>query len=108
MLKGFSDILKTCFEGATLIGRMGGDEFVVILEGDDVDRADVLTERMQEMMRMRNREEAAFCYGVSYGVAYSGEQHLGRRAHDVYMLADQRMYDMKQQRHAAVTETVTA
>ena len=98
MLSGFAEILGACFAGCELIGRMGGDEFIVILTGDDCDRAEELITHMNKLIAIRNLEEESFQYSVSWGIAKNGDGRLGRRAHDVYMLADARMYDMKRRR----------
>ena len=98
MLSGFAEILGACFAGCELIGRMGGDEFIVILTGDDCDRAEELITHMNKLIATRNLEEESFQYSVSWGLAKDGDGRLGRRAHDVYMLADARMYDMKRRR----------
>lgn len=99
MLTGFSAILQECFKDVTLVGRMGGDEFIVVLTEDDCDRMDALLENMQAMIGEANEKEEVFSYSVSYGTATNADKALGRRAHDIYMLADERMYNMKRKTH---------
>lgn len=95
LLRGFAGILQTAFEGCRLIGRMGGDEFLVVLTGEDCDTADDRLKRMREIMDEQNRQGTGVPYSVSYGMARNGDGSYGRRTYDVYMLADARMYDMK-------------
>ncbi|MBR5970455.1 MAG: diguanylate cyclase [Lachnospiraceae bacterium] len=98
MLTGFAAALKKCFEGMTLIGRMGGDEFIVIMTGE---QCAVLSAKLNELERELfdlNLDERKFSYSVSYGYATNQETHYGRRVRDIYMLADRRMYDMKRRR----------
>lgn len=103
LIRGFAQILQECFWDAVLIGRMGGDEFIVIT-GDTEDT--VIKKRMQTLrtvMAEWNRRESAFEYSTSYGYAHHYETPSGW-AHEVYTLADNRMYEMKRQRHQEAGE----
>ncbi len=98
LLTGFATILTDCFWDANLIGRMGGDEFIVILMED---RTVNLTKRIHELYTLINywnHKEQVFKYSASYGYAYSNEVPHGS-AKEVYMLADNRMYEMKREHH---------
>lgn len=98
LLTGFATILSDCFWDASLVGRMGGDEFIVILMED---RTLNLTKRIHEFYAMIadwNHKEQVFQYSASYGYAYSYEVPNGS-ANEVYMLADNRMYEMKREHH---------
>ncbi|MCR5669532.1 MAG: GGDEF domain-containing protein [Butyrivibrio sp.] len=98
LLTGFSTILTDCFWDANLIGRMGGDEFIVIMTDE---HATSCTRRIHEfysMLNEWNRKEQVFSYSASYGYAYSYEVPTGS-AQEVYMLADSRMYEMKREHH---------
>jgi diguanylate cyclase (GGDEF)-like protein len=96
LLSGFATILSDCFLDANLVGRMGGDEFIVILTEE---RALNTTRRIHELYSMINdwnHKEQVFQYSASYGYAYSYEVPSGS-AQEVYMLADSRMYEMKRE-----------
>ena len=96
LLSGFATILSDCFMDANLVGRMGGDEFIVIMTEE---RALSTTRRIHEfysLMSDWNHKETAFQYSASYGYAYSYEVPTGS-AQEVYMLADNRMYEMKKE-----------
>ncbi len=98
LLSGFATILSDCFFDANLVGRMGGDEFIVILTED---RSFNCTRRIHELYAMIsdwNHKETKFSYSTSYGYAYSYEVPSGS-AQEVYMLADSRMYEMKKEHH---------
>ncbi len=98
LLTGFATILSDCFWDANLVGRMGGDEFIVIMLED---RTLNVTKRIHELYAMINdwnHKEQVFKYSASYGYAYSYEVPNGL-ASEVYMLADNRMYEMKREHH---------
>ena len=98
LLQGFATILSDCFMEANLVGRMGGDEFIVVLTED---RALNTTRRIHDFYSMINdwnHKEQMFQYSASYGYAYSYEVPSGS-TREVYMLADSRMYEMKKEHH---------
>ncbi len=98
LLQGFATILSDCFMDSNLVGRMGGDEFIVV---STEDRALNITRRIHEFYSMINdwnHKEQMFQYSASYGYAYSYEVPSGS-AREVYMLADSRMYEMKKEHH---------
>ena len=98
MLKGFALALQQCFEGMTLTGRMGGDEFLVILTGTECAVTDAKLRELERALFNLNLEEPYFHYSVSYGYASNTETHFGKHVRDIYMLADRRMYDMKRKK----------
>ena|GEM_PF-1692540 len=98
MIAGFAGILKQVFVMPLLLGRMGGDEFIVILDGDDVARCERLLYQLTDYMNAANKELTQFSYSASYGYAGSYEvadYHIQK----TYMLADERMYRMKEEHH---------
>ncbi len=96
LLTGFATILSDCFWDANLIGRMGGDEFVVIMIEDRALNATKRIHELYSLINEWNHKEMNFSYSVSYGYAYSHEVPNGS-AQEVYMLADNRMYEMKRE-----------
>ncbi len=107
LISGFATILSDSFIDANLVGRMGGDEFIVILTDD---RALGCTRRIHGLystINNWNRKETKFQYSASYGYAYSHEVPSGS-AQEVYMLADNRMYEMKREHQSKRSKGVTA
>ena len=90
---------------ANLVGRMGGDEFIVILTEE---RSLNTTRRIHDfysLMSDWNHKEIMFQYSASYGYAYSYEVPTGS-AQEVYMLADSRMYEMKKEHQSFPSKEV--
>ena len=98
LLSTFADVLKRVFGDMHLVGRMGGDEFVVIFTGSQRTLVDAKLSELQRAIFETNLQENQFRLDVSYGYADYRETHLGRRVRDIYMLADRRMYDSKHKR----------
>lgn len=96
LLTGFSTILTNCFWDANLIGRMGGDEFIVILLDEQASHCTKRIHDFYALLSEWNRKEQVFQYSASYGYAYSYEVP-NSSAQEVYMLADSRMYEMKKE-----------
>jgi len=99
LLKGFSDVLRDSFREFDLMGRMGGDEFIVIirnLEPDGIEeRIKNLLDKLEKASRKSDIE-----YEAAIGAACSNELP-DANTHGVYMLADERMYAMKTKMHEA-------
>lgn len=101
-IKAFADILHDVFsdEGCT-VGRMGGDEFMVIIPNL---KKEIIEKRLAEMrsrMLRYNKKGGVVQLNTAYGYAFSHECNLQEDIHAVYNLADERMYickrDMKKE-----------
>ena len=100
MIKSFADLLTKAFEGASLIGRTGGDEFMVIYEKPSANVCDKAIRMLEEYMNEFNQKGSKFTLSASMGYAYSSE--LGPTGfNNVFYLADSRMYEMKEKHHHA-------
>ncbi len=98
MIKSFSEMLEKAFEGASLIGRTGGDEFLVIFENPEEGICDRCIDKLQKNMQEFNQTGENFTLSASAGYAYSNEGH--GTYDDVFFMADTRMYEMKEKHHA--------
>ncbi|MCR4715630.1 MAG: diguanylate cyclase [Lachnospiraceae bacterium] len=103
MIKGFAGILKNVYANADLLGRMGGDEFIVIIKGRDIARCEGLLGKLKMEIERANRDETEFKYAASWGYASSHEVD-STEVKDIYMLADTRMYMMKDEHHQRMAE----
>ncbi|MCR4901295.1 MAG: GGDEF domain-containing protein [Butyrivibrio sp.] len=98
LIIGFATILNQVFWDAALIGRMGGDEFIVISKDPSAKTWSKKLNDLNNTISEWNKKEHKFKYSASVGFASSSEAP-GHSAMDVYMLADNRMYSMKNERH---------
>ncbi len=78
--------------------RIGGDEFVVILKGNDFERRSILMKKMTVMLEsQRHNGMRMLATGIS--VMRKG---LDKRVQDVFQRADNRMYENKKQCKSSV------
>lgn len=99
LIKSFAKMLKDTFGREGVIGRMGGDEFIVILEDAKREWIDEKLELLDSVIDVVNKEhkespENNVKVSTSYGYAFSCEVEENS-AKAVYKLADDRMYSMK-------------
>lgn len=92
MLQAVADTLRAAFP-APNVYRIGGDEFVVLLETDDAAHA-------QETIQTVAARLEAQSYSISYGVAYSTGQD-DKTPQQVIREADEAMLEHKRQYYAA-------
>ncbi len=98
MLKAFAALLVKSFDGANIVGRTGGDEFIAVFENPTADVCDKSIRKLEAAMNQFNEEDKNLTLSASYGYAYSYEVK-NKKYQDVFYLADQRMYKMKEEHH---------
>lgn len=90
----FADALKETFNNGEILARMGGDEFIAILNGREDRITRTKLSRLEENIAKVNEEYPKVKVSVSYGYATSADVDK-RSAKAVYKLADKRMYEQK-------------
>ena len=88
--------VASIIEKEAVVGRMGGDEFIVIIRSDD-GRIDYETfrKKLQHVIDEYNHKENRFKYSVACGYADSteaGDNNGNVDARQIYSMADDRMY----------------
>lgn len=76
VIKEAAAILKETFRNSDIIGRIGGDEFVIIPIGTAGDNLDVITSRLQRNIDRQNEKlNRNYKLSLSVGVAYYDPEH---------------------------------
>ncbi|MCR4798335.1 MAG: GGDEF domain-containing protein [Lachnospiraceae bacterium] len=93
LITTFGHLLSEVFGEIGESMRMGGDEFITVLKGDAVKKAE---ECIQTLLQREEEEAKRLDIPVeaSYGIAYSSEVY-DPRAEQIFRMADERMYEMK-------------
>ena len=99
LLKSFADTLADVFRDVGFCTRIGGDEFLVLIETIDKDTLDSLLKELDERLLKLDEEDQEINHSVSYGYAFRSETDE-KDTHAVTMLADQRMYNYKREHYA--------
>lgn len=97
LLKRFSDMLMEVYGLHGTVGRMGGDEFIIILPEVSRAEAEKLIDQMKATMLKKNVNTTQLKLSTAYGLAMSDEVGRDADAHAAYRLADERMYENKRQ-----------
>lgn len=98
-IKDFSKVLTTTFGEDGICARIGGDEFLVIIQDATDKDIDGLISRMTSALNVMNTLYTEYHRSVASGYAYRHECPEGSPSHEVYLLADQRMYEIKRKMH---------
>lgn len=71
VLKSVSEISKNCLRGTDVLARIGGEEFIAILPGVDLDMAEFIAGRLKEKFETSQQEYEGnkFFVTASFGVA---------------------------------------
>lgn len=99
-IKQFSEVLSSVIGEDFPICRVGGDEFVVFLHGTDEDKVKAFIRDIYELTRKIRLKSGDYPCSAAAGFAFRHEiDNESAAAHDVYMLADERMYTEKRRLH---------
>lgn len=93
-LREFADVLKESVSDRGFIARIGGDEFVAVLNGTNIERAERIIDAVKAAIEKLNQEDPVLNRSAAFGYAYRHETD-GNNWNDVYLLADERMYQNK-------------
>ena len=93
LITTFSEMLNRRFEGADLVARMGGDEFLVIMGRENAKHSE---ERIAKMMKDAKNLSSELHYPLefAYGIADASEAE-NQDPEEVFRIADHRMYEKK-------------
>lgn len=101
LITGVAKILQDSFRESDIVARIGGDEFVAIISGDDPSLADLLQDRVKEVVAKHNGsiEQSHLQTSLSMGYAVRGSR--GESMETLMQQADMAMYAHKISQHGS-------
>jgi diguanylate cyclase (GGDEF)-like protein len=100
-LQEFAQALTETFRDSDVLGRIGGDEFAVLVTNTSFEGSDSALQRLSQMLARRDLR-ASRKYNIHYSVgvvAFDPERHAN--ISELMAEADQAMYEQKAQRKSA-------
>jgi diguanylate cyclase (GGDEF)-like protein len=94
LLKSFAGVLDEVFGGIATVGRMGGDEFIVIFTNTTLINIGFLLEKFNRRLEKVNERYTDLGISAAYGCC-SSRDYPGRSAREIYRVADSLMYEKK-------------
>ena len=92
-LKSLAKSIGQAFPASAIIGRNGGDEFLVMLSGDDAEKADRLLEEYSKLEL--GCDVNGKHYPLSTSVGYAAYPSQAKSLEDAYTKADAALYTVK-------------
>ena len=108
VIKGFGDVLRRCKRETDIVGRFGGEEFVVVCEETDAAGAVLLAERIREELAQTvfHSREGSLSVTCSLGVATFPEP--GSDWESLFKATDEALYVSKRSGRDRVSVWTTA
>lgn len=93
-IKEFAEILNSVFGKQGLVGRIGGDEFIVMIKDAAKIEVKTLIDKMNQQIDKKNQEKHQWNMSVAYGICAASEGGV-KTSRYAYKVADERMYRKK-------------
>lgn len=101
VLQTFGQILKKSFRAADIIGRVGGDEFMVLVTGPMPEG--YIAKRCKEILNALYTTHIGEAWGFSCSIGVA-EDKSGKGFDELYVLADEALYEAKERGKATFVE----
>lgn len=88
-------ILKKCFRETDIVARIGGDEFVAILQDIDTDGAEIIESRIKQQIEIHNRIRREIHLKISFSIGYAVGKMPEDSIETAMKVADEQMYKDK-------------
>lgn len=96
MIKAFAKLLREIFDDKGISGRMGGDEFIVVMYDSTEEQVKKSLQGLEKRISRWNKEHKDNQVSVSYGYAMYNPNET-QQIRKVYELADAEMYAFKRE-----------
>ena len=95
LIRSVALILEKCFRETDVLARIGGDEFVAILQGIHADDAEKIKIRIKEEIEIHNHGKQNDHLKISFSIGYAIGDKREDTIETVMISADERMYKDK-------------
>ncbi|MCM1386642.1 MAG: GGDEF domain-containing protein [Bacillus sp. (in: Bacteria)] len=95
LIKSAADVISETFGKHGVVARMGGDEFISIIETSETEEINRLMELFRQNMDSKNEEIPDLHMSIAYGYASCNPKEYN--IEKIYQIADNRMYEKKKQ-----------
>lgn len=93
LIKSAAEVIAETYKGYGIVARMGGDEFIAILETADIDKIKKLETILQKNIDKKNKEIENLNMSMAYG--YASGNSSQNNIEKLYQEADDNMYEHK-------------
>lgn len=94
LLITFANLLHEVYGNDGFVGRMGGDEFIVVLDETDEAIVDKTLENLNVRVAEINKNER-YPFEISFAYGYYSAKDGGELLSDIYKRSDKKMYEQK-------------
>ncbi|MDE6602935.1 MAG: GGDEF domain-containing protein [Lachnospiraceae bacterium] len=94
LIRSAANVIVDAFEPHGIVARMGGDEFIAIVETDDSGKISSMIGEFRSGILRKNEEIPDLHLSIAYGYASCSPKECN--IEKIYQLADDRMYENKQ------------
>ena len=102
-LKSVAEILKGCLRSNDILGRVGGDEYIIMLECEEADFGETFRQRIKlACNRFNEKSGKPFLVEISLGIT-EFRPNISTDIQQVISLADQQLYEAKKHRRKSVS-----
>lgn len=94
LIRSAAEVIVNAFEPHGLVARMGGDEFIAIVETDNSAEISSMIGEFRKSISQKNEEIPDLHLSIAYGYASCSPKEYN--IEKIYQIADDRMYENKQ------------
>ena len=92
LIRSVAAILKKCFRETDIVARIGGDEFVAIVQETSLESADIITSRINQQIESHNRNRQDIHLKISFSIGYAVSKTPEDTIETIMKNADELMY----------------